>query len=967
MSQNNSFNSNDWESEFDELSRPIPDQVLSVYEVYVKGDSPQDERSNISDMSGVSSGSDQSLVQEFDSTDGIDTNVIKIFGKKIDPQLARNKILSEENNESVPLSEISSNDSTSTRLIDKDDPRSRLHFVKYLKRDGKTLKIWECGICTKEFRHQYTLMRHLPTHTDERNFKCEACGKAFRQLSTLSQHKAIHSDARPYVCEFCKKTFNRVSTLISHRKTHSENKPHKCNVCGKGFHQKGNLRNHIFTHTNERPYKCDLCNKGFNQMSNLVCHKVKSHAHVEKMQYSCGICGKEFPRRFALRSHEEANHGIKYRNSSSSQSRVNQSKKNIRIVELPNANANDNDNNNSNSNSNSNDNDSYSLVDSDDRVNKKVKNITGDATGIDNILVDKIDTKAMDSTIVQGQIPFALYKPSEGIPVLVKVTQAGLNHHMLIPASAEDLRVSGKISPSLNLELDNKSVQVKVPVVATVTQVIDDQGNSTFKVEPPSDCDQDPDEICSTDNLLARLDSQLNKNSVGEYEQYSEPSRSSSINDCNELLELAAQGGIQFVRATEDGRYEVMSNTEARDLMEQNSHDVTILDGAEAEAINIFNARNNITDDDQMIVDDHNDNQIMVLDAGTTQKHILTDDIEIHDDKDIRILESKSFDERFVTDMAYFSGNKFNDFILGNKSMGFDSGISMITTDDDLMASHQDLSNILEHSDMSIPINSQPMLPLLATKNDSMSMFETLSYLKSARGITDDYGALNVDGTCMDNSIDTYDDKFDLSDTSFLSMAQDMKLFNGRINQPTKVALPSFTEMKLLGSKYQEFEAATQLHDIKIFGGYDQYLRPVNGYRPIDHTINNINNIPCVNPINPIPPTATILESIDMRKDIKVHQNQDGSYGNKLLDDLQEEIFIKVPSLFKNPSTSSSTMTPDYPSETRHADKNMPDTFFQASTSFCDSEYLNFEARNVESPNSQTNKVFTLDSLPDLN
>ena len=33
------------------------------------------------------------------------------------------------------------------KLIDKDDPRSRLHYVKYLKRDGKTLKIWECGIC----------------------------------------------------------------------------------------------------------------------------------------------------------------------------------------------------------------------------------------------------------------------------------------------------------------------------------------------------------------------------------------------------------------------------------------------------------------------------------------------------------------------------------------------------------------------------------------------------------------------------------------------------------------------------------------------------------------------------------------------------------------------------------------------------------------------------------------------------
>lgn len=69
-------------------------------------------------------------------------------------------------------------------------------YVKYKLRDGKHSKVWECEICnyfsivlpisndqiahvlgSKEFGHQYTLMRHLPTHTDERKFLCNTCGK----------------------------------------------------------------------------------------------------------------------------------------------------------------------------------------------------------------------------------------------------------------------------------------------------------------------------------------------------------------------------------------------------------------------------------------------------------------------------------------------------------------------------------------------------------------------------------------------------------------------------------------------------------------------------------------------------------------------------------------------------------------------------------------------------------------------
>ncbi|KAG8225076.1 hypothetical protein J437_LFUL000055, partial [Ladona fulva] len=351
----------------------------------------------------------------------------------------------------------------SRQKVDKNDLRSRLHFVKYMKRDGKTLKIWECGICAKEFRHQYTLMRHLPTHTDERNFKCETCGKAFRQMSTLSQHRAIHSDARPYVCEFCKKTFNRVSTLISHRKTHSENKPHKCQMCGKGFHQKGNLRNHVFTHTNERPYKCEMCGKGFNQMSNLMCHKVQvsnAHAHSDKNVYECNICHKEFPRRFALRNHEEYKHGIKYRAGGERRQEYDpltfreivnrkqrrRDEKNLRIIHLPNgdrtlADVREIVKSNLSTNATSsisqmatNPNGSHASSASHLQRVKVSKMFEQDGiypekscSSSAGVLIDPIETKAMGTARANGQTPFALLKPAKGIPVLVKVMPAPNN------------------------------------------------------------------------------------------------------------------------------------------------------------------------------------------------------------------------------------------------------------------------------------------------------------------------------------------------------------------------------------------------------------------------------------------------------------------------------------------------------------------------------------------------------------
>lgn len=50
-----------------------------------------------------------------------------------------------------------------TCKVDKADPRSRFHYVKYVKRHGRTLKLWECGIC--EYSILVSKLRHYQAHS----------------------------------------------------------------------------------------------------------------------------------------------------------------------------------------------------------------------------------------------------------------------------------------------------------------------------------------------------------------------------------------------------------------------------------------------------------------------------------------------------------------------------------------------------------------------------------------------------------------------------------------------------------------------------------------------------------------------------------------------------------------------------------------------------------------------------------
>jgi len=288
--------------------------------------------------------------------------------------------------------------------IDSLSPRSSLHFIKYITKDDQTSKLWECGICGKDFKHQYTLVRHLPVHTDERKFQCDKCPKSFRQRSTLYQHKASkHSNNKPYVCEHCHKSFTRVSILINHKKIHSDTKRYACHICEKAFHQKINLQVHLNTHTNLKPYKCANCDKGFNQKSNLTNH---------------------------LRSCSErnlaANSSVEARNSVNSSMMFEKQEKSATydgevVIEEKNT--------------------TIEVVDKNEFVKLK-ESFIGEkhseaVLGYDSgVLISPIGTPEYNNAVMKGQIPFVLFQPCRGTPIIAKVQSLGGVKHLLTPISA---------------------------------------------------------------------------------------------------------------------------------------------------------------------------------------------------------------------------------------------------------------------------------------------------------------------------------------------------------------------------------------------------------------------------------------------------------------------------------------------------------------------------------------------------
>ena len=78
--------------------------------------------------------------------------------------------------------------------------------------------------CTRTYKCQFSLKRHMKEHQGVKDHKCKYCPKAFTLAQYLREHIYIHTNERPFVCHYpgCSKSFRQSGKFSLHKKIHED-------------------------------------------------------------------------------------------------------------------------------------------------------------------------------------------------------------------------------------------------------------------------------------------------------------------------------------------------------------------------------------------------------------------------------------------------------------------------------------------------------------------------------------------------------------------------------------------------------------------------------------------------------------------------------------------------------------------------------------------------------------------------
>ena len=181
----------------------------------------------------------------------------------------------------------------------------RRHITRIHKNERK----FQCKICQKCFKLDYTLKVHVQSHN--KKFKCQICSKKFSIQGRLNGHiKDYHENPNSFGCDVCGKHFNQNSILYSHKKIHDKNrpKPFKCQQCDFATDRMDFYKNHQNYHKKQiekiaamkNPVKCEKCSTYCKNKQSLASHKFNVHP---KVLSQCDLCGSYFKMKLDLKRH----------------------------------------------------------------------------------------------------------------------------------------------------------------------------------------------------------------------------------------------------------------------------------------------------------------------------------------------------------------------------------------------------------------------------------------------------------------------------------------------------------------------------------------------------------------------------------------------------------------------------------------------------------------------------------------
>ena len=194
---------------------------------------------------------------------------------------------------------------------------NRTSRTLHLKSDHPQ-QIFRCNLCVRVYTNQVEFESHMAYHENNKKKQCPVCGKfvsrmdkhllshrtlqemdeselwmchkcpmKFKLKSSFIRHLASHSEERNFHCHLCPKAFTSGSELGRHLRRHSSLTPHQCQECGKWFRERRNLKCHMLVHSDTKAFQCAQCPQGFNYRSSLEAHVRSKHAPlVEQEHYS---------------------------------------------------------------------------------------------------------------------------------------------------------------------------------------------------------------------------------------------------------------------------------------------------------------------------------------------------------------------------------------------------------------------------------------------------------------------------------------------------------------------------------------------------------------------------------------------------------------------------------------------------------------------------------------------------------